>query len=129
MFVYNPSDMRKFILIVLTFLAAGVIFLSFGELESIVRTLRHGNFWFLLLAILIQSGWFLVSGSTYLSLYRLLHMDGILSKITLLFEDDVFACLRMSPCFELVGVEGMDSSRDQRLLNGSRQIGWEWIRL
>jgi len=84
-FVYNPSDMRKFILIVLTFLAAGVVFLSFGELESIVRTLRHGNFWFLLLAILIQSGWFLVSGSTYLSLYRLLHMDGILSKITLLF--------------------------------------------
>jgi glycosyltransferase 2 family protein len=83
-FVYNLPDMRKFILIVLTFLAAGVVFLSFGELESIVRTLRHGNFWFLLMAILIQSGWFLVSGSTYLSLYRLFKMDGTLYKLALL---------------------------------------------
>ena len=75
MFVYNPPDMRKFIIILIIFLTAALLYLSFGELESIVRTLRRGNLWFLLLALLIQSSWFLVSGLTYLSLYHLLRMD------------------------------------------------------
>jgi uncharacterized protein (TIRG00374 family) len=62
----------------------GLVFLSFGELESIVRTLRHGNIWFILLALLVQTAWFLVSGLTYLSLYRLLGMDGTVYKLSLL---------------------------------------------
>jgi len=83
-FVYNPPHMRKFIFILIIFLTAALVYISFGELESIMRTLRHGNLWFLLLALLIQSGWFLVSGLTYLSLYRLLSMDGTLQKLSLL---------------------------------------------
>lgn len=84
MFVYNLPDMRKFIFILIIFLTAAVVYLSFGELESIMRTLRHGNLWFLLLALLIQSSWFLVSGLTYRSLYRMLRMDGTLYKLSLL---------------------------------------------
>src|SRR5262245_27570953 len=76
--------MRKFIFIFVTFLAVGLVFLSFGELGSILRTLRHGNIWFLLLALLIQTSWFLVSGLTYLSLYRLLRMDATLLRLSLL---------------------------------------------
>lgn len=76
--------MRKFIFILILFLGAALVYLSFGELESIVRTLRHGNLWFLLLALLIQGGWFLVSGLTYQSLYRLLRMDGTVYKLSLM---------------------------------------------
>jgi uncharacterized protein (TIRG00374 family) len=76
--------MRKFIFILIIFLTAALVYLSFGELESIMRTLRQGNLWFLLVALLIQSGWFLISGLTYLSLYRLLRMDATLYRVSLL---------------------------------------------
>ena len=76
-FVYNPRDMRKFHYSSLfSSWVAAFVYLSFGELESILKTLQQGNFWFILLALLIQLGWFLVTGLTYLSLYRLLGLDG-----------------------------------------------------
>ena len=90
MFVYNPAGMRKFIFIIVIFFTAALVYLSFGELESIVKTLRHANIGFLLLAILIQSSWFLVSGLTYLSLYRLLNMESSLQKLSLLFAASYF---------------------------------------
>jgi len=76
--------MRKLIAIVVLFLVAAFIYPSFGELESILKTLRQGNFWFVLLSLLIQLGWILVTGLTYLSLYRLLGLDGTARKLSLL---------------------------------------------
>lgn len=76
--------MRKFIFIVILFLGAALIFLSFGELESIVDTLRHGNPWFTLLALLFQLAWLVVTASSYLSLYRVLGMDGTLLRMSLM---------------------------------------------
>lgn len=76
--------MRKFIFILLLFLGAAFVYLSFGELESIMETLRMGNIWFVLLAILIQGLWFFMPGLTYQSLYRLLGVDMKLSRMTLL---------------------------------------------
>ena len=76
--------MPKFIIILIIFLTAALVYLSFGELESIMRTLRQGNVWFLLLALLIQSGWFFASGLTYLSLYRLFRMNGTIYKLSML---------------------------------------------
>jgi len=76
--------MQKFVLILVTFLGVSLVFLSFGELESIIRTLQQGNIWFVLLAILIQCGWFLIAGLTYLSLYRVLGMDGTVYKLSLM---------------------------------------------
>src|SRR5512141_2040288 len=76
--------MRKFIVILVVFLAAAFVYLSFGEIQTIVQTLRKGNIWFVLLAILIQCGWFIVAGLTYLSLYRLLDMDGTIFKMSLM---------------------------------------------
>ena len=84
MFVYNPPTMRKFILILILFLGAAFVFLSFGELESILKTLQHGNLWFILLALLIQFAWFLVTGLTYQSLYHLLGMQDGLRKLSLM---------------------------------------------
>jgi len=83
-FVYNSFHMRKFIVILVIFLAASFVYLSFGEIQTIVQTLQKGNIWFVLLAILIQCGWFVVAGLTYLSLYRLLGMDGTLYKMSLM---------------------------------------------
>jgi len=76
--------MRKFIVILVIFLGASFVYLSFGEIQSIIKTLQRGNIWFVLLAILIQSGWFLVTGLTYLSLYRVLDMEGTVYKMTLM---------------------------------------------
>lgn len=84
MFVYNPHWMRKFIFILVLFLGAAFVYLSFGELESIVETLQQGHVWFILLALLIQGAWFVASGLTYHSLYHLLGMDGTVSKLSLL---------------------------------------------
>jgi len=76
--------MRKFIFILVLFLGAAFVYLSFGELESIVKTLQQGNLWFVLLALLIQGSWFIISGVTYYSLYRLLGIDGTVYKLTIL---------------------------------------------
>ena len=76
--------MRQFIFILVLFLTATFVYLSFGEIQSSLQTLQQGNIWFILLAVLIQSGWFLITGLTYLSLYRVLGMDGTVYNITLM---------------------------------------------
>ena len=83
-FVYNPLHMKQFIFILVLFLAAAFIYLSFGEIQNSVQTLQQGNIWFILLAILIQCGWFVVTGFTYLTLYRILGMDETIFKIALM---------------------------------------------
>lgn len=83
-FVYNLPGMRKFIFILVLFLGAAFVYLSFGELESIARTLQHGNFWFLLLAVLIQFAWFLTAGLVFQSLYHALGLNDRLSQLVLL---------------------------------------------
>jgi uncharacterized protein (TIRG00374 family) len=76
--------MRKFLFILVIFLCATFLYLSFGELESVVETLQHGNIWFLLLGIFFQLCWFVVTGYTYLSLYRLLGLGESLYRTSLL---------------------------------------------
>ena len=76
--------MRKFVIILVLFVGAAFVYLSFGEIETIIQTLKQGNIWFILLAILIQCCWFFVSGFTYLSLYRILGMDGTVLQLTLM---------------------------------------------
>jgi uncharacterized protein (TIRG00374 family) len=76
--------MRKFIFVLVLFLGATFVYLSFGELESILDTLRYGNFWFMLIGVLVQIGWIVVTGMTYLSLYRLVGLDGTVPKLSVL---------------------------------------------
>ena len=83
-FVYNFLAMRKLIFILVLFLGAAFVYLSFGEIESILETLRAGNLWFILLALLIQGTWFLVAGLTYLSLYQALGLTGTMYKLSLM---------------------------------------------
>jgi uncharacterized protein (TIRG00374 family) len=76
--------MRKFILIIVLFLGAAFVYLSFGELQVILKTLRQGNFWFVLIALLIQFGGFALAGLIFRSLYNLLGIDETLYKLSLL---------------------------------------------
>jgi len=76
--------MRKFIIILVLFLGAALVYLSFGEIETILQTLKKGEFRFIFLALLIECAWFLVSGLTYLSLYRILGLDGSFHKLALM---------------------------------------------
>jgi uncharacterized protein (TIRG00374 family) len=87
--------MRKFIVIVLIFLGAGFVYLSFGELETIFETLRHGNLWFILLALLLECGWILIAGSTILALYRILGLEESLYRLSLLFTAGNFISIVM----------------------------------
>jgi hypothetical protein len=67
--------MRKFLVLLILFLGVVLVIVSFGELEQTVETLQKGNFRYILLAFLIQIGWFFLVGITYQSLYRLLGMQ------------------------------------------------------
>ena len=76
------ASMRKFLVLLVLFLGVAFVIFSFSELEQTVETLRHGNLWYLLLALLIQIGWFFLVGITYRSLYRLLKMNDSILNLT-----------------------------------------------
>lgn len=75
--------MRKFIVIVVLFLGAAFVYLSFGELESILNTLQKGNLWYILLATGLQTSWFLAVGSTYQALFHILGVHGTVYRFSL----------------------------------------------
>jgi glycosyltransferase 2 family protein len=81
--------MRKLIFVAL-FLGAALIYLSFSEIESVAETLKQGNFWFILLAVIIQLSWYLMAGLTYQSLYQLLGMQDSVYKLALLYASANF---------------------------------------
>lgn len=89
-FVYNFPTMRKILFSLILFLGAAFVYLSFSELESIVHTLQQGNFWFLLLALLVQVAWFFVAGLIYQSLYQALGMRDTVYKFSLLAASATF---------------------------------------
>lgn len=95
--------MRKFLFILLLFLGAAFVYLSFGELESILQTLQHGNIWFILLAVLIQLAWFLIIGLVYRSLYHVLDMDESILRLSLLSASATFVNI-VAPT---IGMSGM----------------------
>ena len=76
--------MRKTLFILVIFLAAAFVYLSFGEIETIVTTIQKGNIWFILLGLLIECVWFFVIGLTYTSLLHLLGTNGSVYKLTLM---------------------------------------------
>jgi uncharacterized protein (TIRG00374 family) len=95
--------MRKFIFILILFLAAAFVYLSFGELESIIETLQHGNIWFILLAIAIQFAWFWMMGLIYRSLYHVVDMEESVIRLSLLSASATFINI-IAPS---IGMSGM----------------------
>jgi uncharacterized protein (TIRG00374 family) len=110
--------MRKFLFILLLFIGAAFVYLSFGELESIVQTLQHGNIWFILLAVLIQLAWFLMMGLIYRSLYQVLDMDESIARLSLLSASATFVNI-VAPT---IGMSGMAFFIGHAARNG-RSVG------
>ena len=117
-FVYNLRDMRKFLFILIVFLGAAFVFLSFGELESILETLQQGNIWFILLAILIQVAWFFTMGLIYQSLYHVLDMQESMYRLALLSASATFVNI-VAPT---IGMSGMAFFISHAARNG-RSVG------
>ena len=113
-FVYNPLAMRKFLFILVLFLGAAFVYLSFGELESIIETLQDGNIWFILLAILIELAWFFMMGLVYQSLYHVLGMQERVSRLALLSAAATFVNI-VAPT---IGMSGMAFFISQAVGNG-----------
>ncbi len=67
--------MRKLLVILLLFLAAALVILSFSEIRTLVSTLRHGNIWFILLGILLEGLFVCLEGLVFWSIYRLLGLQ------------------------------------------------------
>ena len=76
--------MRKIVFAIVIFLAIALIILSFGELETILRTLQHAHTRYLILALVLQGAWFLVSGQTCRVIYHILGLKDSLRVLTLL---------------------------------------------
>ena len=77
--------MKKLILVVVLFLGIAVVAISFSELETIMLSLRKAHLGFFLLAILIQTIWFITAARMYQSIFHLLgvHEDILtLSRIS-----------------------------------------------
>jgi len=77
--------MNKFFVFIFLFLGVVVVAFSFSELETIVLTLEKAHFMLFVLALGIQTLWFVVSGRMYQSIFHLLgvHEDVLtLSRIS-----------------------------------------------
>ncbi|MBI2332546.1 MAG: flippase-like domain-containing protein [Chloroflexi bacterium] len=64
--------MNKFFVFVVLFLGVVVVAFSFSELETILLTLQKAHLGFFLLALVIQTIWFISSGRMYQSIFHLL---------------------------------------------------------
>lgn len=76
--------MRKIIIILIFFLASGLVLFSFGELENTWETLQKSDFRFMGLAILLVLAWTVSDALGYRSLFRLMDVDERLWRLVLL---------------------------------------------
>lgn len=95
--------MQKFIVVLVLFLGVAVVMVSVGQLEQTWKTLRNGDVRYLILAMALQAGWFLVVGLTYRSIYQLLGMKTSWQQLTLLAAAANFVNIVMP----LAGVGGV----------------------
>jgi len=75
---------RKFIALLLLFLAVLFIFLSFSELESIAETLKKSNWVFLTFAFLFECLWLYNVSTAYGAIYRLVELEETRNRLFLM---------------------------------------------
>lgn len=85
--------MKKVFVFIILFLSVVVVALSFSELETILFTLQRAHLGFFLLALFIQTVWFVSSGRMYQSIFHLL---GI--------HEDVFTLSRIATAANFINV-------------------------
>lgn len=72
--------MKKLFVVFILFLGAVIVALSFSELETILLTLQKAHLRYFVLALVIQSIWFVTTGRMYQSIFHLLGIhEGVLT--------------------------------------------------
>jgi hypothetical protein len=72
--------MKKLFVVFILFLGAVIVALSFSELETILLTLQKAHLRYFILALVIQTIWFIVTGRMYQSIFHLLGIhDNVLT--------------------------------------------------
>lgn len=85
--------MKKIFVFLILFLGMVIVVLSFGELETILQTLQKAHLGFFLLALTIQTIWFISSGRMYQSIFRLLGV-----------QEDVFTLSRIATAANFINI-------------------------
>ncbi len=85
--------MKKLFIVIVLFLSAVLIALSFSELETILLTLQKAHLKYFLLALVIQSIWFIATARMYQSIFHLLGM-----------HDDVLTLTRMATAATFINI-------------------------
>lgn len=85
--------MRKLLFVLILFLGVFLVVFSFSELETLLFTLQRAHLGYFLLALLIQTVWFVSSGRMYQSIFHLL---GI--------HEDVFTLSRIATAANFINV-------------------------
>jgi uncharacterized protein (TIRG00374 family) len=75
--------MKKLIVVIFLFLGAGLVALSFGELENTLATLQKAHLRYLVLALILEILWMVNLGLTYKAIYHLLEIEEQRSRLTL----------------------------------------------
>jgi uncharacterized protein (TIRG00374 family) len=76
--------MRKFIILLVLFLAIVFVFLSFSELQNIVDTLKKSNWIFLSFAVLFECIWLYNVAIAYSALYHLVELQETRQQLLLM---------------------------------------------
>jgi uncharacterized protein (TIRG00374 family) len=95
--------MKKLIVVIFLFLGAGLVALSFGELENTLATLKQAHLRYLALALVLEALWMGNVGLTYKAIYRLLGIEESRGRLTLVAAASNFANI-VAPT---AGVSGM----------------------
>lgn len=85
--------MKKVFVFVVLFLGVVVVALSFSELETILLTVQKAHLSFFLLALVVQTVWFISSGRMYQSIFHLLGV-----------HEDVFTLSRIAAAANFINV-------------------------
>lgn len=110
--------MRKFILILVLFLAVVIVFLSFSELQNIALTLEKSNWVFLSFAFLFEVLWLYNVSTSFGSIYRLLEMEESRPQLFLMTTAGNFVNV-IAPSAGIGGIAVfLDSARKRGLPTG-----------
>jgi uncharacterized protein (TIRG00374 family) len=83
-FVCIIAYMRKFLVVLVLFLGIAFVILGFSELEQIVNTLREADLWFLVFALVLELGWFVILGLSFQSIYRVLGLHEEIRRLAVI---------------------------------------------
>lgn len=76
--------MRKFIIAVIIFLGVIFVITNFAQVESILKTLQQGKWWYLALAVVVLGCWLVNVAASYRNIYRLVGIDEDLGRLFLI---------------------------------------------